>query len=66
MTRREERPATPNRPYIGVHFECCGVYTRVYRRPSEMQYICRCPRCLRAVTVKVGAEGTSDRFFTVK
>lgn len=67
VTRREGAGgARRPRPFIGVHFECCGVYTRVYRRPGEVQYVCRCPRCLRAVLVRVGEGGTSERFFRVQ
>lgn len=55
--------ASGARPYIGVEFACCGVYTRVYRRPEQTRYDCRCPRCLRMVTVHVGPQGTSNRFF---
>jgi hypothetical protein len=51
------------RPYIGVLFECCGVYVRVYRRPDQMVYLARCPRCLRLARVRVGQDGTDARFF---
>lgn len=51
------------RPYIGILFECCGVYARVYRRIGERVYHARCPRCLRAVHVHVAPHGTSDRLF---
>jgi len=52
-----------HRPYVGVYFECCSVYTRVYRRPNQPEYICRCPRCLRTARIRVGPEGTDARFF---
>ncbi len=51
------------RPWIGVHFECCNCYTRIYRRPDVAQYAGRCPRCGRTVTVEVGPEGVSARIF---
>ena len=51
------------RPFIGIYFECCGVYARIYRRPDQDAYRGRCPRCLRMVTVRVGPGGTSTRFF---
>lgn len=64
-----ERPganANPRRPYIGVHFECCGVYARIYRQPDKMVYQGRCPRCLRTLTVRVGPDGTQTRIFRAR
>ncbi|MEP0845254.1 MAG: hypothetical protein HRF50_00375 [Phycisphaerae bacterium] len=58
----ERREAT-RRPFIGIHFKCCGVYARVYRSATQPYYLGRCPRCLRPVRVRVGAGGTSARFF---
>lgn len=55
--------ATPVRPCIGVYFECCGVYSRIYRRPEQMEYVGNCPRCLAKLRVKVRADGTSQRIF---
>jgi hypothetical protein len=51
------------RPYIGVLFECCGIYARVYRQPQQPYYYGRCPRCLRAVRVRVGKDGVNTRLF---
>lgn len=54
------------RPYIGVYFECCGVYLRIYRRPEQREYSGRCPRCLREVRVRVGPQGTTARMFRAR
>lgn len=51
------------RPWVGIQFECCGVYARVYRNPDATAYEGRCPHCLRVVTLRVGPGGTSSRFF---
>ena len=53
------------RPFVSVHFTCCGVYTRVYRTADGTAYRGRCPRCGVAVNFRVGENGTSARFFTV-
>ncbi len=52
-----------SRPYIGVLFQCCGVYTRIYRRPEDNRYVGRCPRCYRIAQVRVGPDGTGERLF---
>ncbi|NOX57296.1 MAG: hypothetical protein GXP29_00360 [Planctomycetes bacterium] len=57
-------PEKVARPWIGVRFECCDVYVRVYRDPSGTVYEGRCPRCMQVVRARVGPEGTSSRFFT--
>lgn len=59
----DERGAAGPRPYIGVLFKCCGIYTRVYRRAEQKVYQARCPRCLRAAQVRVGEKGTNARIF---
>lgn len=54
------------RPYLCILFECCHVYTRVYRRPEEMLYTARCPKCLRAARIQVAPHGQTQRFFVAR
>jgi len=58
----DDTPGAP-RPYIGILFECCGVYARVYRRPERMLYEGHCPKCLRKVRARVGRDGVTARIF---
>ncbi len=52
------------RPYIGIYFECCDVYARIYRNKDGKHYAGWCPRCGRRVKLHVGEGGTDSRFFS--
>ncbi|MFV2068388.1 MAG: hypothetical protein ACC645_15570 [Pirellulales bacterium] len=52
------------RPFVGIHFVCCDLYTRVYVNREETAYEGNCPRCGRPIRILIGPGGTSQRFFT--
>jgi hypothetical protein len=54
------------RPWVGIRFECCGLYARVYRTRDGTVYRGRCPRCLRQVRLRVGPDGINERFFRAR
>ena len=64
--RPARRSARQGRPFLGVLFECCGVYARIYRDPDARFYVGRCPRCLRVLKVRVGPDGTPARFLRAR
>jgi PHP family Zn ribbon phosphoesterase len=51
------------RPYLGVQFECCSVYTRVYRKPEILFYEARCPKCGRTARIDVDRKAGVDAKF---
>lgn len=57
--------ANAPRPYLSVHFACCGVYQRMYQDRDGKTYQGRCPRCATPVKFVVGEGGTSARSFIV-
>lgn len=56
---RDER----GRTYVGILFDCCGVYARIYRNKAGTHYTGYCPRCMRSIRLKIGEGGTNQRIF---
>jgi hypothetical protein len=59
------KPREPGgRKFVGIHFVCCDVYTRVYVNRDETAYEGTCPKCAKQVRLQIGHGGTAARFFT--
>jgi hypothetical protein len=52
------------RPFVGVQFDCCSLYTRIYCNAAGTAFVGNCPRCARKIEIKITADGSSSRFFT--
>lgn len=59
-------PAERQRPWVGIRFDCCGVYTRIYRHSAGDAYVGQCPHCGKKVRLRVGEGGTDARFFVAE
>ncbi|MDR1962471.1 MAG: hypothetical protein LBQ50_01680 [Planctomycetaceae bacterium] len=58
-----ENPNKTGRRFIGVKFNCCGIYVRIYINRDGTAYEGRCPKCFKPVKIKIGTGGTNHRFF---
>jgi len=58
-----EEKTVPKTNYLGIMFNCCSVYSRIYKNKAGTAYVGRCPKCLKNVKIQVGEGGTSGRFF---
>jgi hypothetical protein len=52
--------------WLGVMFECCNVYRRIFKRKDGEAYEGHCPRCRRFLRVPIGDGGTSQRIFRAR
>ncbi len=51
------------RPFLGIRFQCCRTYGRIYRNDAKTTYTGKCPKCFARVTVPIGSGGNTSRFF---
>ena len=54
------------RKFLGVIFQCCKVYARLYINEKKTAYSGLCPRCGKRLELKIGPHGTDSRFFTAR
>jgi hypothetical protein len=62
---RNSGPANQKKPFIGVFWECCKIYSRIYLNKKETAYVGWCPRCAKRVQLNLSPIGSKSRFFTV-
>lgn len=62
----EEKKREPKK-FLGVFFECCRVYGRLYQNIQGTHYYGRCPKCMKNLKVPIGSgdnpNATNQRFF---
>lgn len=52
--------------FIGILFECCNVYRRIYINKDHNAYEGRCPLCYGKVKITIGPHGTDQRLFKAR
>jgi hypothetical protein len=57
MDKKDERP------FLGVVFKCCNIYSRIYLNKQQTAFVGWCPRCAKPIRIKVSPDGTDSRFF---
>ena len=63
MADEEKKESSNKKNFLGIMFNCCGVYGRIYKNKDETAYVGRCPRCMRTIKIDIGEGGTGQRFF---
>lgn len=58
--------AKESNPFLGILFECCNVYSRIYRNKEGTHYAGSCPKCGKRLKVRIGEGGTGTRFFKAR
>lgn len=57
---------TEKTPFVGIMFECCNVYARIYRNKAGTHYCGHCPRCMKPIRIKIAKGGTGQRIFKAR
>jgi len=51
------------RPFLGIIFKCCNIYSRIYLNKDGTAFVGWCPKCGKKTRIKVSKDGVPDRFF---
>ena len=60
-----EKEKNGERPFVGITFNCCNVYTRIYINKKRDAFVGWCPKCVQNVTLKISPDGDKSQFFEV-
>ena len=67
QVNRNENEAQDNRQreFLGINFECCRIYSRIFINDEKDKFLGNCPRCGKYVQFDISPDGTDARFFDV-
>ncbi|TET31818.1 MAG: hypothetical protein E3J72_21275 [Planctomycetota bacterium] len=63
---KENAEGEGDRPFIGILFECCNIYNRIYINKMQTAYVGWCPRCGAKIEIPIDPNGTDERFFRAR
>ncbi|MDA1190237.1 MAG: hypothetical protein O3A46_00975 [Candidatus Poribacteria bacterium] len=66
MNENPSSESKQKRPFLGIRFDCCGVYQRIYLNKAKTAFVGWCPRCTKRLEVKVSKDGSKNRFFSAQ
>ena len=55
-----------DKKFLGIMFECCNIYRRIYINKKGNSYEGRCPKCFAVVKVLIGPGGSGNRMFRAR
>ncbi len=62
---KKEEKKRKSQPFIGIQWDCCKTYSRVYLNNKGAAYVGWCPKCSKRVQINVCPGGSKSRFFNV-
>lgn len=66
MAEEKQEKNEKKTKYLGIMFNCCNAYGRIYKNKEGTAYAGHCPKCLRQLRIPVGEGGTDTRFFNAQ
>ncbi len=61
---KPEENGPKGKPFVGINFQCCKVYARIYLNAAGTAFVGWCPKCAKKAEVKVSPGGSKTPFFT--
>ena len=61
----KDKAPRQSRPFVGVTWDCCHVYSRVYLNRRGTAYVGWCPKCGKRIQMNLSPTGSNSRFFNV-
>jgi hypothetical protein len=59
----QNKETSGKRPFIGIVFKCCRIYSRIYLNKKGDAFVGWCPKCSAKMEVLVSPVGSSSKFF---